>query len=359
MRHDLPDRDWWGSGKTMRDAEPTIRSPLVSRLLTMIAPHSLRETLRIRHGIPDHKLHSPYEAVALSRYVALFEEIAQLKAEPFLGARIGAEQNPAEALGPLGFLFLTAPSLRAALLTISHHLSTWQTGSFIDLRTSDDSGLWSYRIDCADIWPRRQDAEYTLASTCAMIRARQGEAWRPQAVHFEHDEPSQSNVLRGIFRAPLLFRQPYNALGIDKALLDRPFRSPFDCFIPYMERHMQEMRMVEPEPSGIAARVRDLVRHALGHRDITLDWVAQELAMPARTLQRHLASEGTSLRALIQEVRRAEAEGLLSSGMQTPADVAQALGYADNTAFWRAFKSWAGTSPRGYARGRSRGRGQG
>jgi AraC-like DNA-binding protein len=72
--------------------------------------------------------------------------------------------------------------------------------------------------------------------------------------------------------------------------------------------------------------------------------VADALGMASRTLHRHLAAEGTNFRLLVEEVRGALAEEMLSHRMSV-AEVAERLGYAESASFSHAFKRWKGTAP--------------
>src|SRR5215468_8007526 len=65
--------------------------------------------------------------------------------------------------------------------------------------------------------------------------------------------------------------------------------------------------------------------------------VAAALGMASRSLHRHLAAEGTTFRLLIDEVRSALAEEMLSHRMSV-AEVAERLGYAKAASFSHAFK---------------------
>ena len=64
-----------------------------------------------------------------------------------------------------------------------------------------------------------------------------------------------------------------------------------------------------------------------------------------RTLQRRLAEHGISFAALLNEVRRAQAERLLLRSDAPLADVAEQVGYRDAATFVRAFRGWTGTTP--------------
>lgn len=72
--------------------------------------------------------------------------------------------------------------------------------------------------------------------------------------------------------------------------------------------------------------------------------VARELCITERTLHRRLAAEGTSYRALLDEVRATLAGELLKSGL-TVEETARRLGYSETAAFTRAHVRWNGHPP--------------
>ncbi|WP_417408034.1 helix-turn-helix domain-containing protein [Hoeflea sp.] len=64
---------------------------------------------------------------------------------------------------------------------------------------------------------------------------------------------------------------------------------------------------------------------------------------PCAVCKRHLNEAGTHFRELLETTRRERAKMLLSQPQTRAAQVADALGYADATAFWRAWYKWTGT----------------
>lgn len=73
--------------------------------------------------------------------------------------------------------------------------------------------------------------------------------------------------------------------------------------------------------------------------------IARRLGMSERSLARGLMAEGTSYRALLQQVQGERARNLLRSPSATAASVAYRMGYSDPAAFSRAFASWTGETP--------------
>ncbi|MFY9918032.1 MAG: helix-turn-helix domain-containing protein [Mycobacterium sp.] len=100
---------------------------------------------------------------------------------------------------------------------------------------------------------------------------------------------------------------------------------------------------------GLSAMVRSELLSAPGEMP-SLDAVAASLHLHPRTLRRRLAEEGTSFRALTNDVRAALATELLSQVGLTVEQVARRLGYAETAAFNHAFVRWFGLAPNEYRR---------
>jgi len=97
----------------------------------------------------------------------------------------------------------------------------------------------------------------------------------------------------------------------------------------------------------LATRVRDALRSALPeHRP--LPEIARSLFLSPRSLHRRLMEEGTSFQAIKDSLRRDLASEWLSKTQRPLSRIAADLGFADASAFYRAFSSWTGTGPRQY-----------
>jgi AraC-like DNA-binding protein len=73
--------------------------------------------------------------------------------------------------------------------------------------------------------------------------------------------------------------------------------------------------------------------------------IAAGMHIAERTLHRRLAREGTSYRALLDEVRETLAKELLANGL-TVKEVSDRLGYSEPAAFTHAYTRWHGAPPR-------------
>jgi AraC-like DNA-binding protein len=77
----------------------------------------------------------------------------------------------------------------------------------------------------------------------------------------------------------------------------------------------------------------------------TLEQVAEQFHLTPRTMQRRLADHGTRFQPLVDEVRLQLADQYLQDDRLPLTDIAELLGYSDQSAFTRAYRRWTGVTP--------------
>jgi AraC-like DNA-binding protein len=97
---------------------------------------------------------------------------------------------------------------------------------------------------------------------------------------------------------------------------------------------------------NVEDQTRALIRAHLSRPDLTLEFAARVLGFSTRTLNRRLTDRGVSFAGLLRDTRHDTARHLLAGADTGLGDVATALGYADQSAFSRAFRLWSGETPR-------------
>ncbi|MEM9740777.1 MAG: helix-turn-helix transcriptional regulator, partial [Pseudomonadota bacterium] len=105
------------------------------------------------------------------------------------------------------------------------------------------------------------------------------------------------------------------------------------------------------DDAGLEQRVRIAVSQTLSEGVPTVSDIASHLGMSARTLQRRLSHKGSSFQQLVDHARRHLAEQLLRDTNYSLSEVAFLTGFAEQSGFTRAFKRWAGQTPRSYRLG--------
>ena len=110
-----------------------------------------------------------------------------------------------------------------------------------------------------------------------------------------------------------------------------------------------ESRLAELERNAtMAERIHATLVEMLPGGRASLEDVCEALAYSPRSLQRLLNKEGTTFKKVLAQTRTRLAEHYLCSSNITNAEVAFLLGYDDPNSFFRAFRSWTGTTPEKY-----------
>ncbi|MFJ2484730.1 AraC family transcriptional regulator ligand-binding domain-containing protein [Pseudomonas sp. NPDC087639] len=131
--------------------------------------------------------------------------------------------------------------------------------------------------------------------------------------------------------------------------------SATDIDLPFLEHNPEVLHMMTPglsaaireieAPLGFCEQVIEVLKRALAAGRPSLQYLAQELLQSERTLQRRLASEGTTFSALLNEARRQVGFHLLADTTLELKEVAYLLGYEDVNSYYRAFRQWEKVSP--------------
>ena len=132
-------------------------------------------------------------------------------------------------------------------------------------------------------------------------------------------------------------------------LLDLPIRRDEAALATFLEGAPGKITTLYRRDREMVIRVRDLLRTALP-ATLSLDEIAKRLHLSPRTIHRRLEEEGSSFRAIKDALRRDMALSRLTKTRDSISQVAADLGYADNSAFYRAFVEWTGMAPVHYRR---------
>ena len=100
--------------------------------------------------------------------------------------------------------------------------------------------------------------------------------------------------------------------------------------------------------SGWTARVRRRLREGPAEDWPDFQALATSMRTTASTLRRRLDEEGQPYQAIKDALRRDLAIELLADAGNSVLDVAFRLGFAEASAFHRAFRRWTGASPGAY-----------
>lgn len=340
-----------------------MRSPLVvvaSRLVPSLWTHAAAQGVDVaalwsRHDLKPLPTEGglplpPSLDLSVERQIALFDDAASLLDDDILGARLGMA-IPRGTFGLLEFAAHIGPDLQAVVDVTIETTPLVSPVARVELRVEEGADLahFCHHVDVEGGYGRHP-AEMSVAAIYAGGRRAVGDALVWSEVFFTHDAPSPSTQQRlaELFGCPVRFSAACNGFSFPTSMLRLPTRMHDDVLHGFLRA--QAAREMAARPRGamdpFTAQVADVVQRALTHRtSVEMAAVARTLAVSTRTLQRRLAERGTSLSRVLDHVREAEARRLLLATERRVEEVADALGFADVSAFGRAFRRWTGQSP--------------
>lgn len=190
--------------------------------------------------------------------------------------------------------------------------------------------------------------EYNLSFWAKLARMIQDESLRPSQVQLTGPVPAYADSAERIFGAPVRFACPENGLVFDRNAI-AAIAIPVDEGLRRAvgERAAQALAALGPD-AITSDRVRAQIQHQLRGDGVSAESVARALCMSPRTLRRRLEAEGTSFQALRDAVRRGRALEHMGDSQLSISEIAFLLGFAETTAFHRAFRRWTGKTPNQY-----------
>ena len=157
--------------------------------------------------------------------------------------------------------------------------------------------------------------------------------------------PKHRELLEGHFGCRVRFKADRNAQVFRSSDLDRPFVTHNEELLTVIGTQLESELEARNTSQNIGEQVKDALRRSLAGKRPTLQDVAQELGLGARTLQRRLTDGGISFQQLVEDIRRELARHYLKQSAVELNEAAFLLGFEDANSFFRAFQVWEGTSP--------------
>lgn len=189
--------------------------------------------------------------------------------------------------------------------------------------------------------------ESTLASSVRMMRSLTGQPLSPLEVTFIYPQPANPAEYERVFRCPVRFAQPTTSFTIDWKILNTPVCMANPGLLAYFENYAQQFLAARQPAAPVTAEVTRIILAHLDNDGLTIGKVARELSMSVRTLQNRLDDEGVVFSDLLKDIRERLAKQYLREDY-TVEQITYLLGFSEPAAFRKAFKKWAGLTPREY-----------
>lgn len=277
-----------------------------------------------------------------TEFVALLELCAKRSHNPLFGLQLGLHQGP-QALGSLLYVIRSTGTLGQVLEALTRYFHFHSTGADLHLERQGGTARLLYDVTDGDAIAVRQTVELAMGISARLIQDLLGHPWKPLGLHLRHPVAAKPSAYRQLLGVTPHFGSPVNAWVFDESLLESPLSAIDAGFHELASRHIGELAQITLQE--LPPYVGKLLRRRLPSGQVTIEQVAEQMKISPRSLQRYLHAEGTSFQKLLDQTRQSMATRYMRDSSVSLTQLSELLGYADLSAFSRAFSRWNGMSP--------------
>ncbi|WP_246793986.1 AraC family transcriptional regulator [Burkholderia perseverans] len=302
-----------------------------------------RDRLLAQAGIAAPGLAAPDAHVSARQYGALWNAIARTLDDEFFGQ----DSHPMRS-GTFVAMSQAALGSRTGLGALARAIGVMR-GVLDDLHAELDADATRVRLRFVHREPAAAPPAFTYATyfilvyglTCWLT----GRRIPVLSACLRSAAPDVPRDYRQIFCDDLRFGEAHSHVDFDPAFATLPVVQTPASLKTFLRNAPGNFIVKYRNPDSLASRVRAMLR-ALPPGD----WpdaagLAARLHVAEATLRRKLRHEGASYQDIKDALRYEIACEALADPALTVADVATAAGFAEPSAFYRAFRGWSGLSP--------------
>lgn len=302
-------------------------------------------SLFARVGLDFSLLSSPEARYPVHQTTLLWQEAVHATGDETLGLKAIRHITPA-TFHAVGLSVMASETLEQAFGRMRRFADLVTDASEIDLLSSDSEFVVELKLK-EGAQPAHQSTDGFL---CLLANAGKGlgePGLMPLRVELSRPEPEpqHKDYFERSFDAPLLFGCKAMRLVFALATVQTRLKGAN----PLIAEHLDQASLAAIErlkPANSASRLlRTWVVTQLDKGAPSIELAAAHMNMSARNLQRKLAEEGSSLAAIVDDIRQSEAQRRLKHTQESLTTIALDLGFSDASAFSRACKRWFGKSP--------------
>lgn len=169
-----------------------------------------------------------------------------------------------------------------------------------------------------------------------------------KAIHIEYPKPINYAVYERFFQCPVIFDSSFNGVVFKPEYLSQTLSDRCDASFLLAKAlcDTEKCRLVDNQSWQI--KVADTISQHLVGKMPNLDEVAKLLGTTPWTLRRRLYQESTNYQTLMDTTRQGLALSYVRETTLTFSEIAYLLGFSTPAAFYKAFKRWAGVTPKHY-----------
>ncbi|NWN46816.1 AraC family transcriptional regulator [Pseudomonas sp. MAFF 301514] len=168
------------------------------------------------------------------------------------------------------------------------------------------------------------------------------------AIELRCSKPDFCDDYQVMFSDNLRFNRPRTRMIFSADCLDLPIKRSTEELKRFLAHAPANILVKYRDPASLATRIKHDLRQMPPDTWPETDGLAASLCISASTLRRRLAEEGQTYQGLKDSVRKELAIVWLAEPQISFAEIAERLGFADASSFYKAFRKWVGSNPGHY-----------
>ena len=295
-----------------------------------------------RAGLPAALFEQEKVYVTTAELFSLWRSVAEMSSDPGIGLKLGAETRLART-HPAGIAVLCSRTFGDALQRLGRYKQLTCPEEIRIHRTDQEAAVEFFYVEAKETQP---EVLVDMLLSWILSVGQQGTDGQLTPLRLELIRPiKHRTLLEKHFGCRVRFKAERNALVFRDSDLERPFVTHNEELLNIIGTQLDSELKARNTNNSVSEQVKQTLRQLLAGRRPTLQDVAHELGLSARTLQRRLTDSGITFQQVVEETRRELARHYLKQRAVELNEAAFLLGFADANSFFRAFQLWEGTSP--------------
>lgn len=323
----------------------TVAVNLIHRLLRAAVENGAsRPVLIERLGVNEARLRHPLARLTGTTLIRLLCIIDEELADPASVLRIAFAARPS-CFSDMGFISRYSHDLRTVLETNIRNQILRQNIFLARFEPDTEPASIIWDIDECNAQEYAPALELAVGTYVRLCREILGALPHLIEVHFRHRPRFDPARYEAAFQCPVHFGSGSTSVQLDRAMIYRTAPGSNPALLAQGAENYNKS-------ANWLANGREYCGHGyyylsgeLNKSPLTLERMAAAFSMSERTLRRRLEREGMPFRALLDEVRRDMSVLYQMEGTRSLGEVALLLGYAELSAFTRAYRRWHGVPP--------------
>lgn len=311
---------------------------LIAQLSEQLDTNALLESV----GLSSRAILNDAFTLDANTFGHLLEQLVQQTGDERIGLKLGF-QTPLSVLGNLGGLYQSCATLGHMLKAMQQYIGwldginsyAWkEDGHLVQIITTNNP-VWQAKFPRA----ARQMIEHNIGFSLRWKREYLGKPITPLAVAVPYARIGPTDLLESYFDCPIQFDYPHMQITLPRAFLDYRAAAANERAQRIYEAEM--VSFINKKPL-YGWQVRQLLEAQLSAdsqpttNNLSLQFVAGQLAQSPRSLQRRLQEEGLSFQGILNEVRLELIRHYEHTDRNlTRVELAERLGFMDATSLSR------------------------